>query len=105
MISLSGLAPETEVPIVFTGLRPGEKMDEALMSDSELRISRPLRRSIRGLAIEPPAPAVLEAIRCLEAAAAANDRATVIATLREVLPDYVPSEACQGQGLKHGTPA
>ena len=35
MVRLSGLTPYKDVPIVFTGLRPGEKLDEELTSDVE----------------------------------------------------------------------
>jgi FlaA1/EpsC-like NDP-sugar epimerase len=35
MVRLSGLIPYKDVPIVFTGLRPGEKLDEELTSDVE----------------------------------------------------------------------
>jgi FlaA1/EpsC-like NDP-sugar epimerase len=35
MIRLSGLTPYKDVAIVFTGLRPGEKLDEELTSDVE----------------------------------------------------------------------
>lgn len=35
MITLSGLEPEKDIKIVFTGLRPGEKLYEELLTDGE----------------------------------------------------------------------
>lgn len=35
MITLAGLKPDTDIPIVYTGLRPGEKLYEELLSDKE----------------------------------------------------------------------
>jgi FlaA1/EpsC-like NDP-sugar epimerase len=39
MIRLSGLEPEIDIPIQFTGLRPGEKMHEKLMTREEAEVS------------------------------------------------------------------
>lgn len=35
MIKLSGLEPEVDIPIKFTGIRPGEKLNEELINTSE----------------------------------------------------------------------
>lgn len=35
MIKLSGLEPDKDIPIVFTGVRPGEKLFEELLSEEE----------------------------------------------------------------------
>lgn len=41
VIRLEGLRPEIDVPITFTGLRPGEKLHEALVAASEWREADP----------------------------------------------------------------
>ena len=41
VIRLEGLRPDIDVPIVFTGLRPGEKLHEQLVASDEWREADP----------------------------------------------------------------
>jgi FlaA1/EpsC-like NDP-sugar epimerase len=58
LIRLSGLEPYRDVPIVFTGLRPGEKLHEELMSEHEATIPTALAK-IRIVQSNEPAPDTL----------------------------------------------
>lgn len=44
MIRLSGLEPDKDVPFVFTGVRPGEKMDEELWEVDEVLLPTPFEK-------------------------------------------------------------
>ena len=90
MISMAGRVPESEIPIVYTGLRPGEKLVEELMSAEEMAASRPHRDAVRAIVSTPPPPAVLEAIRSIEKAAEQGDREGVRAGLSRLFPSYSP---------------
>ena len=51
IIRLSGLTPEVDVPIEYTGLRPGEKLTEELWTDEEF----PYATTHPGIRVAPPA--------------------------------------------------
>src|SRR5688572_24893660 len=73
MITMAGRVPETEIPIVYTGLRPGEKLFEELMTPDEAAASRPFRDAIRAILTPPPPSSVLEAIAAIETQAERGD--------------------------------
>ena len=101
MISLSGHVPGGDIPIVITGLRPGEKLDEQLMTAEEAARSREVRPKVRAVESALPPQDLLERIERLQAVAAVGDREAVIAALRTVVPNYTPATqtAPVGAGL------
>ncbi|HUC62015.1 MAG TPA: nucleoside-diphosphate sugar epimerase/dehydratase [Alphaproteobacteria bacterium] len=88
MIRLAGLRPERDIEIRFTGLRPGEKLAEELLHESE-----PLAPTrVQGILLADPRAADLALIgRAVdEIAEAASDGrdAQVLALLERMVPEY-----------------
>lgn len=95
MIQLAGLKPDVDVKIAFTGLRPGEKLYEEVLHRAEALQPTPQA----GLLLAAPRLvdcAELEAaLSRLIAAAARCDEPAVLATLKELVPEF--QHAPQGQ--------
>ena len=90
MIELSGLRPEADIKIAFTGLRPGEKMFEEICLDAEHhqptvhpRIHRFTGQPIR-------LESVREAFGQLRQEVSKRPAAELKALLRNLVPEYVP---------------
>jgi FlaA1/EpsC-like NDP-sugar epimerase len=89
MITMSGLVPEVDVPIVYTGLRPGEKLHEELLTEEEESTSKVSDKIFTASC--PPPPADLEVkLAALALAAAGERRDDVISIVRELVPSYRP---------------
>jgi FlaA1/EpsC-like NDP-sugar epimerase len=91
MISLAGHVPDKDIQVQITGLRPGEKLDEELMTSEEAAQSREVRPKVRAVQSPPPPADLLSHVERLHAVAAAGDRDAVIAALRSVVPEYTPA--------------
>ena len=89
LIRLSGLKPGRDIEIVETGLRPGEKMYEELLMDTEQLIPTP-NKDIRvstcdALDVSEVEGKLERLTSCLE-----QDNRTIKETLAEVVPTYHP---------------
>ena len=89
LIQLHGLTPGKDIQITYTGLLPGEKMDEALFLADE----RPRRSEHESLWYAEAGLAALpgEALRGLEDAVSMGEAAAVIGALQRLVPEYSPT--------------
>ena len=87
MISLSGLRPDEDIKIVFTGLRPGEKLYEELLMDEEGLTKTAHSKIFIGKPIDITEDELKEKLERLESVLHA-DTETVKDTMAEVVPTY-----------------
>lgn len=91
LIRLSGLEPERDIPIIFTGLRPGEKLFEELRFDGE-GLKPTSHEKIRVLDGGPVDASRMSAwLDELAATVNAKNVSGLITKLREIVPEYTPS--------------
>jgi O-antigen biosynthesis protein WbqV len=94
MIRLSGLEPGRDVDITFIGLRPGERLQEALFAREEPTSPTGIEGVMGARLI--PAPS-LDAMRgwlaALEQGVARDDRSIIDAILSEAVPDFCSEAA------------
>ncbi|MDR2619212.1 MAG: polysaccharide biosynthesis protein [Treponema sp.] len=106
MIRFYGLIPEEDIKIEYTGLRPGERLDEKLWWDDEEPMPTPFDRILkvdRKLPGRPDMVSLLEALRpvcSLNPLQAGKYRDSAL--LREILKAAVPSYACEALSPVHG---
>lgn len=91
LVRLMGLIPHRDVPIVFTGLRPGEKLREELVAEAEVGAptsSEKIRVIDR---VSPSAGAAIEAgLRRLVGTLLHGDAAAVMGAVASLVPEYTP---------------
>ena len=90
MIELSGLIPEKDINIKYTGLRPGEKLYEELLIEPAL--SKPTKhpRIFYSLEKQPKIKNFNKEIRILSEAISRNDLQTAFDSLKKLVPEYKP---------------
>jgi FlaA1/EpsC-like NDP-sugar epimerase len=93
LIRLSGFVPHAEIPITFTGTRPGERLSEELVGADETAEPVPAERILRVASTPRPDGEWLDRkVTELEHLAVAGDAKAVIEQLRRLVPTYRPAE-------------
>jgi len=89
MISMSGLVPDVDIKVEFTGLRQGEKMTEDLMTEEE-EGTQQVRSKIFAVHASLPAIDMAATMRTLEEVSLSQDGDRCVAMLKEMIPTFTP---------------
>jgi O-antigen biosynthesis protein WbqV len=88
MIRLSGLQPRHDIEIAFTGMRPGERLNEILFTHEEPSIEIGIDGIMAAKPNEPPMQALRRWIEALEQAIEEDDRAAIEGVLKDAVPEF-----------------
>jgi FlaA1/EpsC-like NDP-sugar epimerase len=104
IITLSGLEPEKDIRIVFTGLRPGEKLYEELLTAGE-EVKSTLHEKIKVVAGQKMDwPSVIEKIEHLLNSLEEGMQEHVFTRVKEIVPEFQPENAgCKADHIRKDT--
>lgn len=95
MIELSGLRPETDIPIIYTGLRPGEKMFEELRLDGEEFVATAHPKVLCFTAAPAGLPELRARLEEMERRAAGGSATEIKSAIRQLVPEYTPAASAE----------
>ncbi|MDP3075146.1 nucleoside-diphosphate sugar epimerase/dehydratase [Bradyrhizobium sp.] len=88
MIRLSGLQPGHDIDIVFSGVRPGERLNEILFAAEEPAVEIGVAGIMAAKPNEPPMAALRNWLAALDQAIARDDRTSIRAVLKDAVPEF-----------------
>jgi FlaA1/EpsC-like NDP-sugar epimerase len=87
MIAMAGLVPDKDIKITITGLRPGEKLNEELVTEDE-EVALRADGKIQVVSGPPPPASLWDIVAQLEDAASHEDAARSLSLLQLLVPTY-----------------
>ena len=102
LITMAGLVPDVDIPIVITGLRKGEKLTEELLTEEEERTHR-AEGKIHVVEGAPPPPELWQRVAELKGAAYAEDTPRVLSLLHALVPTYQNAPSDRPSELRYRT--
>ncbi|MGM4886787.1 SDR family NAD(P)-dependent oxidoreductase [Tardiphaga sp. 11_C7_N12_6] len=88
MIRLSGLQPGYDIDIVFTGVRPGERLNEILFAEQEPTSEIGIAGIVAARPNELPLETLNSWLAILRKAIEADQHEVAVATLKDAVPEY-----------------
>lgn len=97
MIRLAGYAPEKDIPIVFTGLRPGEKLYEELLNQKETTLPTNNKKIMIARVREFDFDVVSKQIDTLIETSYSNKPFTIVKQMKQLVPEYISNNSIYEQ--------
>lgn len=88
IIRLSGLQPGYDIEIVFTGVRPGERLNEILFAHEEPTADIGIAGIVAARPNEPPLDLLQRWLSTLERAVASEQRSVIVGVLKDAIPEF-----------------
>jgi len=88
MIRLSGLEPGKDVEIVFTGIRPGERLNEILFAADEPSADIGIAGIVAARPVSPSLDTIRAWLGALEQGLGRDDREAIYRALRDAVPGF-----------------
>jgi FlaA1/EpsC-like NDP-sugar epimerase len=88
MIRLAGLEPGRDIDIVFTGVRPGERIQEILFAREEPMVDVGVVGVVAARPVQPSVEAMRGWLAMLDQALSREERETIYRVLRDAVPDF-----------------
>ncbi len=88
IIKLSGLQPGYDIDIVFTGVRPGERMNEILFAHEEPTTDIGIEGIVAARPNEPPLDTLQAWLITLQKAVNGEQRNVIVAVLKDAVPEF-----------------
>lgn len=93
MIKLSGLRLEKDIQIIYTGLRPGEKLYEELLSDKERTVATYHPKIQIAQVYSPPFTEITSSLQDLRKALREGDKTLMVTHLKTIVPEFVSNNS------------
>ena len=90
MIRLSGLEPDKDIPVVFSGMRPGEKLFEELLTAEEGIVETPHPKVFVAKLPLVQEQQIMEGLEKLKKACGQGNQKELRLLLAELVPSYTP---------------
>jgi len=104
LILLSGLEPDREIKIQFSGVRPGEKLYEELNLEDECLIPTSHAKIKRFVSpFDVDSGKIQSRLRDLKRIVEAQDTSGLVVLLKEMIPDYNPTSVILSEALLTAT--